>query len=133
MKIKTFVRLFSAAFLAGAICLSVSAKDKKLEAQAKISKSEAQKIALGKVPGGKIKDSELEEENGKLIWSFDIKTKGTKDITEVNIDAQTGEVVAVVTETPKDEEREAKEEKAEKKHKKHEKEKDDDDDNDEKK
>lgn len=124
------VRLFVVGLVAGAVSFSVFAKDKKLEAQAKISKAEAEKIALEKVPGGKIKDSELEEEDGKLIYSFDIKTKGTKDITEVNIDAKTGEIIAVVNETAKDEEREAKEEK-EKKHNK--KEKDDDDEKDEKK
>jgi hypothetical protein len=41
-----------------------------------------------------------------MIWSFDIATPGTKNITEVNIDAMTGEIVAVDIETP---EKEAKE------------------------
>ena len=43
--------------------------------QAKISKSVATKTALSKVPGGKIKSSEIERENGKLIYSFDIKRR----------------------------------------------------------
>ena len=129
MKINTLVRTCAVTLLAGAISFSVIAKDhKKLEAEAKITKAEAEKIALEKVPGGKIKEGEIEEENGKLIWSFDIKTKGSKNVTEVNIDANTGEVIAVDVETPKDEKKEAKEEKEEKKHKKGKKEKDDDDD-----
>ena len=89
--------------------------ESKLEAQAKISKADAQKTALAKVPGGTIKEAGIEKEKGKLIWSFDIATPGTKDITEVAVDAITGEVVAVDKETPADE---AKEKKADKKGKK---------------
>jgi len=74
---------------------------------AKISKVEAQKIALARVPNGAIKESELENEKGKLIWSFDIATPGTKNITEVNVDAITGEIVAVDIETPEKEKAEA--------------------------
>ena len=72
----------------------------KLMSQAKIAKVDAEKIALGQVPGGTIKEGELEQEKGKLIWSFDIATPGTKDITEVNVDALTGKVIAVEKETP---------------------------------
>jgi hypothetical protein len=34
-----------------------------------------------------------------LIWSFDLTTPDTKDITEVNVDAITGDVVSVEKET----------------------------------
>ena len=107
-------------------------KESKLEAQAKITKAEAEKTALTKVPGGTIKEGGIEEEKGKLIWSFDITMPDTKDITEVRVDAKTGEIVAVDKETPADQEKEAKEGK-EKKHEKGEKkskrgDKDDDDD-----
>ena len=67
-------------------------KEAKLEAQAKISKAEAEKLAMEKVPGGTIKEGELEKEKGKLIWSFDVSTPGTTDITEVHVDAITGAV-----------------------------------------
>lgn len=89
----------------------------KLEAQAKITKAEAEKIALGKVPGGTIKEGEVEKEKGKLIWSFDIATPGTKDITEVHVDAMTGAVVDVSKETAaaQKKEKEEDEEKEEKK------------------
>jgi uncharacterized membrane protein YkoI len=101
----------------------------KLEAQAKISKEEAQKIALEKVPGGTIKEGELEKEKGKLLWSFDITTPDTKDITEVQVDALTGAVLDVSKETVADQEKEEKED-AQMKAKK---EKDDDEEKDEKK
>jgi uncharacterized membrane protein YkoI len=84
-------------------------KEAKLEAQAKISKADAEKIALGKVPGGAIKEGELEKEKGKLIWSFDVATPGTKDITEVHVDAISGQVISTEKETPAAEKKEKKE------------------------
>jgi uncharacterized membrane protein YkoI len=87
----------------------------KLQAEAKVSKADAEKSALAKVPGGTIKDGELEKEKGKLIWSFDIAMPGTKDITEVAVDAITGAVVAVDKETPAQQEAEKKADAKEKK------------------
>ena len=101
----------------------VTAKDKP---KATVSKAAAKKIALAKVPGGKIKDAELEKEGGKLFWSFDIATKGTKDITEVHVDAKTGEVLWVEKESAADEAAERAKEKKEGVGKKEKKEKDDD-------
>lgn len=107
------------------------AKQAKLMKKAKISKEDAEKIALAKVPNGTIKEGEIEEEKGKLIWSFDIATPDTKNITEVNVDAKTGNVIAVDVETPDKEAKEAKDEAKEKKGKKGEK--DEEDEKDEKK
>ncbi len=94
------------------------ANEAKLQAQAKVSRADAEKTALTKAPGGTIKDGELEKEGGKLIWSFDIATPGTKDITEVAVDAITGAVVSVENETPaqqaKEKAEDAKKEKKEK-------------------
>jgi uncharacterized membrane protein YkoI len=70
------------------------------KAAAKISKETAQATALAKVPGGTVKDGELEKEKGKLIWSFDLSTPDSKDITEIGVDAITGDVVSVEKETP---------------------------------
>ena len=53
-----------------------------------ISMQQARKIALARVPNGSIQSAELEKENGKLIYSFDIKKAGA--ITEVNVDAKNG-------------------------------------------
>src|SRR5690348_3925091 len=70
------------------------AKQAKWMAEAKVSQADAQATALAQVSNGTVKESELEKEHGKLIWSFDIATAGTKDITEVNIDAMNGTVVS---------------------------------------
>jgi uncharacterized membrane protein YkoI len=82
-----------------------------LQAEAKITKAQAEKTALAKVSHGKIKSAELEKEHGKLVWSFDISTPLSKNITEVQVDAKTGRIAAVEIETPRDQ---AKEEKTEK-------------------
>lgn len=65
----------------------------------KISKTDAKTVALSRAPGGTVKESELEKEHGKLVWSFDIATPGTSDITEVQVDAMTGQIVSVEKET----------------------------------
>jgi hypothetical protein len=87
-------------------------KEAKLMAEAKVSKETAQQTALEKVPNGTIKEGELEKEKGKLIWSFDVTTPDTKDITEVAVDAITGDVVSVEKETVESEAKEAAGEKA---------------------
>ena len=117
MKINTVIcstlALGLAAFgLAGCCCFKHKEKEEsqaKLEAQAKVTKAEASKIALDKVPGGTIKEGELEKEKGKLLWSFDIATPGTKDITEVQVDAMTGAVLDVSKESVAEQEKEKKE------------------------
>jgi len=104
--------------LTGCVCTkgekhhNKEAKQAKLMAEAKVSKADAEKTALAKVPTGTIKEGELEKEKGKLIWSFDITTPDTKDITEVNVDAITGDVVSVKKESAKSEAKEATKEKA---------------------
>jgi uncharacterized membrane protein YkoI len=66
----------------------------------KITKEQATKIALTRVPDGKIKSAELETEHGKLIWSFDISRPKTANITEIQVDAKKGDIVSEQTETP---------------------------------
>ena len=65
-----------------------------LKSEAKLSVEDAREIAAKKVPGT-IKEEELEKENGKLVYSFDIKVKGEKDITEVQVSAIDGSIVSV--------------------------------------
>ena len=67
-----------------------------LRKEAKISMQQAEKTALVTEPGT-IKSKELERENGKLIYSFDIRTKS--GIREVNVDAISGNVVEDWVET----------------------------------
>ena len=75
--------------------------------QAKVSEATAQATALAKTPMGKIASSELEREHHRLIWSFDIATPGTKNITEIQVDAKTGKIVSTQIEAPSKEAAEA--------------------------
>ncbi|SRR6266404_722569 len=110
-KIITLCAVFCAIALADGLasCATNAQKEAKLQAEAKVSRAEAEKIALTKVPGGTVKEAEIEKEKGKLIWSFDIATPGTPDITEVQVDALNGEVVAIEKESPGQQAKEKKE------------------------
>lgn len=120
MKIKLILcSIFAASFLVG--CASEenehhdhAAKQAELMAQAKVSQADAQAIAQAKVPNGTVKEAELEKEHGKLIWSFDVATPDTQDITEVNVDAITGAVVGLDKESAETEAKEAKKDKEDK-------------------
>ncbi len=120
-----------AAFLATVLTVGVSARGSAQEAkpatkvaatsqaalrkEAKIAEVDARKTALGAVAGGRVQSHELERENGRLIYSYDIKVAGKPGIEEVNVDAKTGEIVAHEHEGAK---AEAAEQKAEAKEKK---------------
>ena len=104
MKLRIPVTLMAAALSVAAFAATPTAKPK-------ITMAQARATALKKAPG-KVKSEELENEHGKLIYSFDIATSA-KSITEVNVDALNGKIVAVQHETPA---KEAAEKKQEAKH-----------------
>lgn len=94
--------------------VSKSEKQAALQKEARISEATARATALKEVPNGTVKSSELERENGKLIYSFDITVAGKTGIDEVNVDAIDGSIVAKQHETPKMEKKEAAKEAKEK-------------------
>ncbi len=71
-----------------------------LKAKAKVSGDSAVRIAKREVPTGTIRAGELEMEDGKLIYTFEIKVPGKSGIDEVNVDALTGAIVAHEHESP---------------------------------
>ena len=82
-----------------------------LLAQATVTPDSARAVALRAVAkGGKIAAAEIEEEGGKLVYSFDIKIPKKKGIDEVLVDAKTGKVVAVEHESAATEAAETKKE-----------------------
>lgn len=78
-----------------------------LKSQAKITEDAAAKTALAKVPKGAIEAVELEREDGKLMYSYDVKVSGKKGVEEVHVDAVTGKFLSMVHENPEDEKKEA--------------------------
>ena len=79
--------------------------------QAKVSEDRAARVALGRIPGGRIQAVELEKEGGRLIYSYELKVAGKPGIEEVNVNAKTGDVVNVEHESPAAEQKESKAEK----------------------
>lgn len=87
--------------------------DAAMRKEAKISMKQARAIAVKAAPG-KVDSGELERENGKLIYSFDIRT-AKHTITEVNVNAMDGTVVDTQVENAAKEASEKVQEAAEKK------------------
>lgn len=97
----------SAGSLAAQQVLPALKEDKPgLAAQATVSADSALHIARLRVPRGTVAAREIEEEDGRLIYSFDLKVPGRSGIEEVNVDARTGVIVGVEHESPADEARE---------------------------
>src|ERR1700738_92480 len=103
----SFIALASLFALGSSFAFADQATQAKLAAEAKVSETDARTTALAKIPGGAVSSSELEMEHGKLIWSFDIAKAGSKNITEVQVDAKTGKIVSTRVETPAKERAEA--------------------------
>jgi len=76
---------------------SKTAKKQELAAMARIPEQAARNAALAslKVPEGKttVKESELEVEDGCLVYSFDLRVAGEKGVREVLVDAGDGKVL----------------------------------------
>jgi uncharacterized membrane protein YkoI len=73
--------------------VSIGEEKKGLWAQATLSPDSAIAVALRQIPGATITKAELEEENGALIFSFDLQTAGKSGIDELHVDAKTGAIL----------------------------------------
>ena len=98
--------------LAASMGFAKDSSKSKSSVHPKITMAQARKTALAK-QAGKIKSAELETENNRLVYSFDIATK--EGIHEVQVDANDGTVVEDKIETAADEAKEKLADKAEKK------------------
>jgi uncharacterized membrane protein YkoI len=97
LRLTSFAVALSA--LAPAIAAAPRVAHAEQQHQAKVPIDDARAKALELVPG-KVVAEELEHEGGRWIYSFEIRPTGEtrKIIKEVNIDADTGEIVGVDTE-----------------------------------
>jgi uncharacterized membrane protein YkoI len=67
-----------------------------------VRKSQAEQIALNKVPGGRSRTAELQRTNGSRFWSVYVVKSGSEYAKEVRVDATTGKILSVQTERPED-------------------------------
>ena len=90
--------------IARALCLSIllAILPASLQARTPISRERAESTALRLVRGGSIVSGELERENGRLVWLFDVSIPGSRNLREIQVDARTGAVVSNTLETPSD-------------------------------
>lgn len=107
--------------VAGALCVAASAGAQQtthpapksdipsaLAHSARITLDSARNVARAKLPKAWVQSEELERENGRLIYSFDMKTDRKSGIDEVNVNALNGSIVGKVGhESPKSEAKEA--------------------------
>lgn len=80
--------------------------------QATVSEANAAKTVAARLPSGRIQAVELENEDGRLIYSYEVKVPGRPGIEEINVNAKTGAVVSTEHESPASERGEAKADKA---------------------
>ncbi len=74
-----------------------------LRARAKISCAAARQAALRSIGGKHLRvvSAELEDENQRVVYSFDIARRGATGVDEIQIDATSGELVSHKHETAK--------------------------------
>jgi uncharacterized membrane protein YkoI len=104
MKLKDFLRSATLIVALSTLGLSSGVADDKSSAKhsSKITKASAERIALAKMPGGRIHSAELETARGRRFWSVYIAKPGSKNAKEIRVDATSGQILAVQTERPED-------------------------------
>src|SRR5580692_9505702 len=104
MNLKDFVRSATLIVALSAFGISSGAAGNIDDAKhsGKITKASAERIALAKMPSGRIHSAELETVRGRRFWSVYIAKPGSKNAKEIRVDAVTGQIIAVQTERPED-------------------------------
>ena len=68
-------------------------EERGLLARAQVAPDDARAKAIAAVPGGTLIESEIEEEDGRLLYCFEFKVGEV--VKEVEVDAITGEVISI--------------------------------------
>lgn len=66
-----------------------------LLAQATISDGAARAVALERFPGGQIVDAEIDEDDGRVMYKYQLRFASERRSVDVDIDAKSGAIVAV--------------------------------------
>jgi hypothetical protein len=104
MNRKEFLRpaIFIAMLFGFTISSGLASDNNQANHPGKITKTKAERIALAKMPGGRIRSAELESAHGRHFWSVYIAKPGSKNAKEIRVDAVSGQILAVQTERPED-------------------------------
>ncbi|MEO5717694.1 MAG: PepSY domain-containing protein [Chthoniobacterales bacterium] len=95
------MKLISLAAFALLLCLvPLQANPLNPKGAAKITKNEAQHIALKHYPGARVADARLETVHGTLVWSLKIIEPGNKAPQLAAVDAKTGRMIAAGDQKP---------------------------------
>jgi uncharacterized membrane protein YkoI len=105
-RLQSLVLVLTAAALAKSAVPGWGAAPPPPTARPTVRLDSARKTASARVPGARLTSYELEREHGRLIYSFEFKVRGRPGVEEVNVDARSGEIVAVEHEGPRAEHRE---------------------------
>lgn len=77
------------------VCLSpLQASPLNPKGDAKITKNEAEHIALKHHEGARVTAAKLEKVEGKLVWSIEILGPKAKQATQVTVDAMSGRILS---------------------------------------
>jgi len=60
----------------------------------KITRDEAQHIALKQIPDGSVKSARLKSERGIMFWSVEIARPGTKELAKIHVDEKSGRIIS---------------------------------------
>ncbi len=66
-----------------------------LLAQATISDAAARAVALERFPGGQIVDADIDQDDGRVVYKYELRVANDRHRVDVDIDAKTGAIVAV--------------------------------------
>lgn len=72
-------------------CLSLQAEP--IPGGDKITRDEAQHLALQQIPDGSVKSVSEEKVGGHSVWTIQVAKRGTEEITEVRVDGLSGHIV----------------------------------------
>ena len=75
-----------------------------LLAQSTVRPEAALQTARARVPGGELREAEIEMKRNRLVYSFEFAVQGQRGSREVNVDARTGEVINTKDEPNDDDE-----------------------------
>ena len=73
-----------------------ASQDAKADAKAptKVSEADARKTALASAKNGTVQSSKLMTDKGRQVWAFDLKGESSPNVVAVQVDANSGRIVA---------------------------------------